>query len=623
MHPTRILIVEDDAVAARALLTQLKELGYEPPTQAANGEAALILAEQMRPELVLMDILLAGTPEGAATVQAMRERFAIPVVFVNARLNEASLQSAKTIQTHSFLTLPFQSHELRIAIDLALIRHHTEIQLRQTHEQIAVILRTVMDGFWMVDLRGRFMEVNDACCRMHGYTREEMLRLSVADLEVDEAPQEVAATIERIKKSGCERFERRHRCRDASIVQVEVSINYLPISGGRFFCFLRDITERKRAAEALRESEHQYRQLVEMSPDAIFVQCAGKIAFINPAGTKMLGATDPAQIVGKALLEFVHPDCRAIIAERIKQIQAGKPAPLIETRYVLPDGRVLEVEVAGMPFPYRGQPAGQVIAHDITERKREAAAKAELEAQNRQLQKAESLGRMAGAIAHHFNNQLHAVMGNLELAMSMLPHNEDVLTLLAEAMQAARKATEVSGWMQTYLGQTRGQHEPLDLAETCRRSLPVLRAAMPPGMVLETDLPSPGPTISAITHGIQLVLTNLVTNAWEASKDRRGAIRLTVNTVAQEELAAAHRFPFGWQPQDHAYACLAVTDSGCGIADQDFEKLFDPFFSHKSTGRGIGLSVVLGIAGAHDGAVTVTSEPGQGSTFRVFFPMPV
>jgi CheY-like chemotaxis protein len=188
-------------------------------------------------------------------------------------------------------------------------------------------------------------------------------------------------------------------------------------------------------------------------------------------------------------------------------------------------------------------------------------------------------------------------------------------------MQAARRAAEVSGLMLTYLGQTRGKRAPLDLSEICRQSLPMLQATMPKDVALETDLPFPGPTISANATHLQQVLTNLCTNAWEAVADGRGAIHLIVKTVSPAQIPGASRFPLDWQPQDCTYACLEVVDSGCGIAGQDIEKLFDPFFSTKFAGRGMGLSVALGIVRTHGGGITVQSEPGHGSVFRVFFPV--
>ncbi len=251
-----------------------------------------------------------------------------------------------------------------------------------------------------------------------------------------------------------------------------------------------------------------------------------------------------------------------------------------------------------------------------------AEEKAQLEAQNQQLQKVESLGRMARAISHHFNNQLQTVMGNLEMAMEDLPRSENQINiLLIEAMQAARKAAVVSGKMLTYLGQTFGKHEPVDLSEACRQSLILLKAAAPKGMILSADLPSCGPVIRANTSQIQQVLINLITNAWEAAGENRDAIVLTVKTVSLTDIPALKRFPINWRPKEIVYACMEVADEGHGIPDRDIDKLFDPFFTTNFTGRGLGLSVVLGIVGAHGGGITVESKPCLGSVFRVFFPV--
>jgi two-component system, cell cycle sensor histidine kinase and response regulator CckA len=228
---------------------------------------------------------------------------------------------------------------------------------------------------------------------------------------------------------------------------------------------------------------------------------------------------------------------------------------------------------------------------------------------------------MAGAIAHHFNNQLQTVMGNLEMVRKDLPRGGELVESLTEAMQAARCAAGVSGQMLTYLGQTPVKREPLDLSEVCRRSLPMLQAAVPKDVILDHNLPSPGPAVSVNVNQIQQTLTNLLTNAWEAVGDGHGAIHLTVKTVSSADIPTSHSFPIGWQPGDSAYACLEVADTGCGIPDKDIENLFDPFFSTKGTGLGLGLSVVSGIALGHGGVVAVESEPGRGSVVRVFLPV--
>jgi signal transduction histidine kinase len=246
------------------------------------------------------------------------------------------------------------------------------------------------------------------------------------------------------------------------------------------------------------------------------------------------------------------------------------------------------------------------------------AEKEKLEAQNRQLLKSESLGRMAAAIAHHFNNQLGVVIGNLEMAIDEQPKGAPPARSLTEAMEAAWKSADMSGLMLTYLGQSRDKREPLDISYSCRIILPMLKAAMPENVILETNCPSPCPIIMANAGEIQQILTNLITNASEAIGKNKGTASLSVKTVSPEEIPTMKRFPVDWQQHDKAYACLEVTDTGSGIESKDIENIFDPFFSTKFTGRGMGLAVVLGLVNSHKGVITVNSKPGKGSSFRIF-----
>lgn len=179
----------------------------------------------------------------------------------------------------------------------------------------------------------------------------------------------------------------------------------------------------------------------------------------------------------------------------------------------------------------------------------------------------------------------------------------------------------MSSLMLAYLGQTPGAPETLSLTEICARYLPLLRAAMPKGVVLEAVLPDPGPAIYGAADQLQQLLVNLVTNAREAMGETGGSIQVNVKTVSRADVPVTHCFPPDWQPQDQAYACLEVTDTGCGIENGDIGKIFDPFFSSKLIGRGLGLAVVMGIVKAHTGVVTIKSRLNRGSTFQVFFPL--
>jgi PAS domain S-box-containing protein len=384
-----------------------------------------------------------------------------------------------------------------------------------------------------------------------------------------------------------------------------------------------DISAQQQVEEALRKSETSFRTLIENSFDVIFtLDTGGTFLFVSPAWERHFGYP-ASEVIGNNFASFVHPDdVGACIEYLMAVLGTGQSGTSPEYRVKHADGSWRCFIANGSPYvDLKGQRQFMGNGRDITERKLMEEEREKIEDQNRQLQKAESLGRMAGAIAHTFNNQLGVVIGNLELALIDLSQGAKPVNSLTTAMRAAGKAAAVSGQMLTYLGQSFDKREPLDLSDACRKSLPMLQAIMPGNVVLETDLPSPGPSIIANAIEIQQVLTNLITNAWEAVGAGRGSIHLRVKTTSLTEIPIVHRNPIDWQPQDNAYACLEVTDNGCGIADKNIEKLFDPFFTSKFTGRGLGLPMVLGIVKAHSGSVTMESEPGRGSTFRAFFPV--
>jgi PAS domain S-box-containing protein len=393
---------------------------------------------------------------------------------------------------------------------------------------------------------------------------------------------------------------------------------------GRVWSF-RDVTARIQGEKDLRDANWRMEAIIDGTHAGTWewnVQ-TGETLF-NETWAQLIGYTldelSPVSI--KTWETFSHPDDLKQSDELLKRHFAGElPYYNCECRMKHKDGRWVWVLDRGRVNSRTadGKPLMMFGTHtDINVRKRAEAEIAEREVINRQLQKAESLNRMAGAIAHNFNNQLQVVMGNLEMAMNDQPRSPETLT---EAMKAARKAAEVSALMLTYCGQLPGKDEPVNLSAACRQSLAMLQATAPKGAILKADFPVSGPVIHCSTSHIRQVITNLVTNAWEAADENRRDIRLTVKTVSRAAIPASKLFPVGWKPQESVYACLEVADAGCGIACRDIENLFDPFYSTKFTGRGMGLSVVLGIVKAHNGGITVESEPGRGSIFRVFLPL--
>jgi len=366
--------------------------------------------------------------------------------------------------------------------------------------------------------------------------------------------------------------------------------------------------ELRRAQTEIEAAKDRYFDLYDLAPVGYCtISEKNLILEANLTAATLLGMARGA-LVRQPLTRFICKEDQDIYYRRRKALfETGEPQ-VCDFQMVRPDGALFwaRLHASAVKGEEGGEPVCRAVISDITEQKR-------AEDQVRRLQKFESLGRMAGAVAHHFNNQLQAVMGNLELATSDLPKgSEESLYSLNEAMQAARRAAEVSTSMLTYLGQTPGTRHRLDLSATCRLSLPMLQAASTRRAVLTTELPLPGPAVHADAKQIQQVLTNLVANAWEAVGDGPGTITVAVKTVPAADIPQAFRFPIGWRPQDPVYACLEVADTGCGIDAADMERLFEPFFSTKFTGRGLGLPVVLGIVRAHGGCIAVESRVGPG-----------
>jgi PAS domain S-box-containing protein len=371
-----------------------------------------------------------------------------------------------------------------------------------------------------------------------------------------------------------------------------------------------ELAKRKRI-----EKELFFKENIIKSSACAIATCTleGEMTYGNLFFQKLWGFNTPGEFLGKPFQKFWKVEDRH---EAIMQSLWSEGNWSGELKAEKKDGSLFDVQVsAAVVFDETGTPIAMTSTSiDITERKA-------IEAQTRLFQKIEGLGRMAGAVAHNFNNQLQVVIGNLEIAMEDFPQVLSPDENLSLAMQAARKAAEVSRLMLVYLGQTSGKYEPMDLSEICRQNLPLLQSAIPEGILLETDFPFSCPVTRANAGQIQQILTNLVTNAREAIPDEGGTIHLTVKTVFHTHIPSANRIPFDWHPRNIFYACLEVSDTGCGISKKDIEKIFDPFFTTKFTGRGMGLPVVGGIVKAHGGGVTVDSEPGQGSVFRIYLPV--
>lgn len=378
-----------------------------------------------------------------------------------------------------------------------------------------------------------------------------------------------------------------------------------------------------RMERLLKESESRFRSMFDNAPVAYAaLDEHHRLVDCNTQFCRLLGF-GCSELMNRRFIELCPPQTRPLYEE---QFAASKDFGSLEIELELTDrdGKLLTVLLDGRV--QRDQHGAflrmHCILHNITERKRAEEERIQMEQRLHQARKAECMARMAGAIAHNFNNMLAVVQGNLELALDDAPRGSELKTFLDEAKTASQQAAEISRFMLTSLGQTELKVKPLDFSKAIREACGLLNVSIPAGVRLRTDLPSPGPVVQMDGAHLKQILTNLMSNAVEAIGEREGEIEIGAHVVADAEVRQARVIPFDWQPRAKRYACLSVADNGHGMDKDTLDLIFDPFFTTQFQGRGLGLSVVLGLVRAYEGAVAVESAMGRGAKFRVFLPVP-
>jgi len=503
-------------------------------------------------------------------------------------------------------------------------QHEAEHLLKKKSNERRLLLDTIPTLIWFLTDIDTFGAVNQAYADFVGRSPKEIAYKKLQDVLSPETAGKCRESSLRVFNTG-RPIRTEEWLSDASGERRLIHITKTPKldEQGRIefvVCAGNDMTE-------VRSFERQFRAIFEKAPVGIEIYDAdGKLRAANPKCIELFGITDEKEIAGFNLFDDpnVTDDVKArlfrgetVYYESPFDFEKVRAAGLYQSTR---SGVIyLEVLISLLKPTDRLDFSGYlVIIQDITLKKQYELDRLNYERKLQQLQKAESLGRMAGAIAHNFNNQLQVVIGNLEMAVDELPQDSRHLT---EALKAAQKAAEVSGMMLAYRGQIPGRQIRVDLSDICRRSLPMLQAAAPRQVVIEAHLPESGPIIHAVSGQIQQAVANLIVNACEATGDNPNHVVLSVATVASDQIPATRRFPIDWVPENTDYACLEVRDTGSGIAEKDLDKIFDPFYSTRFYGRGMGLSVVLGIIDALAGGIVVESNPGQGSTFRIYLPI--
>ncbi|MBF0377868.1 MAG: PAS domain S-box protein [Desulfamplus sp.] len=380
------------------------------------------------------------------------------------------------------------------------------------------------------------------------------------------------------------------------------------------------------AYEELKKSEERFRLMFMNAPIPYqSLDAQGNFLDVNKAYLDATGYTRE-EIIGRNFGDFLHPDWVDHFKENFPKFKAVGEILGVEFEVVKKDGSTILVRFNGkVQRDIKGDfQRTHCIFQDITEQKRAEAERAECEARNLHIKKTESLGRMAGAIAHHYNNMLAVVIGNLELAMDHIQNKINPTEEISEAINAARRAASIGGQILAYLGQrqTVVGNKIVDISEICRQCLPESKNTMPPNITIEATFPSCELLVNINSEQIKQVVNSIIANSVEAIGDDVGVVLFNISPLSSSAIPTIHRFPIEWQPAPEAfYACLEIRDNGCGIAQNEIEKIFDPFYSTRFIGRGLGLSVALGTIKAHNGCITVKSTPVRGTVFRLFLPL--
>jgi PAS domain S-box-containing protein len=498
-----------------------------------------------------------------------------------------------------------------------------EEELRENEERLQGLMDASPIGISWSDMEGNIKYVNRKFSELFGYTVEdiptvtEWRRLAYPDPAYRQTVPLLYVMLREAQKQEKEvlPIELTIACKDGSIRYVEQMGAFVT---NRMMVMYKDITERKRAEEALRESEDRYRDLVEHSQDLICTHdLKGKILSMNQAAAKLMGY-EKELLLRMNIQDILAPEVRDRFKEYLNEIEKQgetKGEMLIQTK--TGEKRVVEysntLRTEGISTPIV-----RSMAHDITERRQAEKDKRALEEQLRQSQKMEAVGQLAGGVAHDFNNLLTVIQGYCDLILKDLDEKNRFFQDMQEIKKASEHATSLTRQLLAFSRKQILQPKILDLNDLVLNMDKMLRRLIGEDIELVTLLSKDLGRVKADPGQIEQVIFNLAVNARDAMP--KGG-KLTIETADAELDEHYARSRIGVKPG--RYVRISVSDNGIGMPSGVKDRIFEPFFTTKEKGKGtgLGLSTVYGIVKQSGGNVWVYSEPNQGTTFKIYLPM--
>ncbi|MBN1412333.1 MAG: PAS domain S-box protein [Spirochaetales bacterium] len=476
----------------------------------------------------------------------------------------------------------------------------------ESEDRYQILFEQAGEAIALVDpASGKILETNRNATALLGFTKEELCKMHIADLDVNESNEQVIYHAKAVVKAGNETFETKKRCKDGRIIDVEVSSKRIQFHGKTVLQSIwRDVTEQKHIREKLVEQERKFRSLIENSTDAIsLIDINGRVLYNSPSYHRMMGYPEEDRI-GQNTFDLVHPDDRENLLKLFRDIIA-KPAytgiPPTRVRHKNGSWRWIE-GVANNQLAVPGVNAIVVNYRDITKRRQTEQAL-------QQTQKIEALGVLAGGIAHDFNNLLGGIFGFIELAAELTKEKE-VGIFLAKALGTVDRARGLTHQLLTFakggVPIKRLENITTFIHETVQFALSGSRLSC------EFNIPENLWACEFDRNQIEQVSDNLIINAQQAMPDGG-----RIEVMAENIVIKGKKHPI-LDPGN--YVKISISDQGIGMPGDILPRIFDPFYTTKPKGHGLGLATCYSIINRHGGCIEVESEPGKGSTFHVFLP---
>lgn len=488
----------------------------------------------------------------------------------------------------------------------------------EAHERFRSLIENTSDVILILDSEGIIHYVSSSMERVLGFDPSELVGKSGFDCFHPDDVWRARRVFQQILryKGLSQAGELRFRHKDGSWRLLETIANNCMADAaiGGVIITGRDVTERRQAEADLVASEDRYRELFENANDLVYTHdLSGTLTSLNKAAEALTGYSRE-EALGRNIMAIIAPDHRIVAREMLDRKIGGESKTTYEIEIISKDGVRIPVEVSTRLIFQNGKPvAVQGIARDVTERRR-------FESHLLQSRKMEAIGRLAGGVAHDFNNVLTVITGYSQWILDELPEDSPLRESASEILLAAKRAAALTNQLLAFSRNQVIQPIIVDLNTLMAQLDQMLRRVIGEDIELVTALARDLWLIRADPGQVEQVILNLVVNSRDAMPGGGRLLLETANTEIFDEDPAA---PLDCPPGE--YVMLAVTDAGCGIEERIQARIFEPFFTTKETGKGtgLGLSTVYGIVKQGGGHIRVESEPGAGAVFRVYFPRAV